>query len=210
MIRALYGGSFDPIHAGHVALITMLRRREVAGAVHVVPAWRSPHKADRRPGAPPAERLVMVRLACAALPDVVVDPREVHRGGTSYTLETLNGLAREHPADRWRLVIGADAARGFPRWREPERLLDLADVVVIARGEVILPPLLEGRATVIDDFDHPASGTEIRSQLASGVLPGPDRLPSVVATHILAHGLYGWPAGATIPDPGAPNPEETP
>jgi len=219
MIRALYGGSFDPIHAGHVALMTMLRDRDLADVVHVVPAWRSPHKARRRPGAPPAARLDLVRRACGPLPGVVVDPREIDRGGTSYTVDTLCGLVAEHPADRWRLVIGADAATDFARWREPERLLALAEVVVIARGAVSLPPLLLGRALVVGDFAHPASGTEIRAQLAAGVLPGPDRLPPAVATLILEHGLYHWP-GRPDPDPpaapaarrdgGSKNPEETP
>ncbi len=222
MNRALYGGSFDPIHAGHVALITMLRERDLADVVHVVPAWRSPHKARRRSGAPPAARLDLVRRACEPLPEVVVDPREIDRGGTSFTVETLAGLAAEYPEDRWRLVIGGDAAADFPRWRAPEKLLEMAELVVVARGEVSLPPLLQGRALVVGDFAHPASGTAIRADLAAGVLPGPDRLPPAVATRILEHGLYGWPgrpaagppAASTGPashrDRGPTNPEETP
>ncbi len=209
MIRALFGGSFDPIHAGHVALIRMLVDRGLADRVHVVPAWRSPHKTDRRPGATPAQRLDLVRRACAGLPGVVVEDREVVRGGTSYTVTTLAALAGEDPEARWRLVIGADAAAAFPRWREPERLLALAEVVVVARGAVDLPPLLQGRATVVADFRHPASGTGIRADLAAGVMPGPDRLPPAVATAIARDGLYGWPEGgaaAAVPPP----PEESP
>lgn len=208
MIRALFGGSFDPIHAGHVALIRMLVHRGLADRVHVVPASRSPHKTGRPGGATPPQRLALVRLACAGLPEAVVEDCEVVRGGTSYTVATLTDLVAAHADARWRLVIGADAAAAFPRWREPGRLLDLAEVVVVARGAVELPPLLQERAVVVTDFRHPASGTGIRADLAAGRLPGPDRLPPAVATAIVRDGLYGWPGGGAAAAP--PPPEETP
>ncbi len=187
MIRALFGGSFDPVHAGHVAL---------------VPAACSPHKADRRTEAPEADRLELVRLAFAGVDDVTVDGRELSRSGPSYTIDTLAELAAEHPGDRWRLVMGADQAAAFDRWRDPERLLALAEPVVVARGPVRLAGVLAGRALVLDDFRHPASSTAIRAALAAGRLPGPDLLPDAVAQAIVRRRLYGWPG------PGAGGPKE--
>jgi nicotinate-nucleotide adenylyltransferase len=203
MIRALYGGSFDPIHAGHVALVSTLLERSLADRVHVVPARQSPLK-NQAPGASGAQRLALVELAVGAIPGVVVDDRELDRPGPSYTIDTLAALAAAHAGDRWRLVVGADQVADFSRWRDPEGLLALAEPVVVARGPVSLAPPLAGRALIIDDFDHPAVATEIRRQLAAGTLPGPDLLPAAVAAAITAAALYGWPA-----PPGAA-PEETP
>ena len=202
MIRALFGGSFDPVHAGHVALTVTLLERSLADVVHVAPAGRSPHKTGGPAPAAAADRLDLVRLAFAGLDRVIVDDRELARPGPSYTIDTLAELAAEFPADRWRLVMGADQAAAFDRWREPRRVLDLAEPVVIARGPIRLAaPLLE-RALVVDDFRHPASATAIRADLAAGRLPGPDILPGAVAEAIVRRRLYGWPGG------GAGGPKE--
>jgi nicotinate-nucleotide adenylyltransferase len=198
VIRALFGGSFDPIHAGHVALVDRVLADGLAQAVHVVPARRSPLR-----GAPcvagPRIRLELASLAFAGRPEVILDDRELRRSGASYTVETLAGLAAEHPDDRWRLLVGADQAAAFARWRAPQRLLVLAELVVVARGPVPLPALVADRALVIEDFDHPASATAIRRELAAGRLPGPDRLPPAVAARIAAAGLYGFAAGRKEP-----------
>ena len=192
MIRALYGGTFDPIHAGHVAAARTLLDRGLAGVVHVVPARQSPLK-DESTRADGAMRVELARLAFAEIPGVVVDDREIARPGPSYTVDTLAELVREHPDDRWRLIIGADNVRDFHRWRDPQQLLDLAEPLVLARGRVVLVPPLADRALVIDDFDHPASATEIRRDLASGRMPDPTLLPPAVADRIRDAGLYGWP-----------------
>ncbi len=190
MIRALFGGSFDPIHAGHVAVVDLLLARGLADIVHVVPARRSPLKATRC-AAGPLVRLRLVELALSDRPQVVVDDREVRRTRPSYTVRTLAELAAEHAGDDWRLVMGADQAVAFARWRQPERLLELAEPVILARGPVQLAAPLAGRALVVADFDHPASASLIRGELAAGRLPGQDLLPAAVAAHIAAEGLYG-------------------
>ena len=196
MIRALYGGSFDPIHAGHVALAVTLLERGLAGCVHVVPARQSPLK-PRAPRAGDSDRWRLVTLAVANVGGVVVDDRELRRAGPSYTVDTLVELVAEHPDDTWRVVIGADAAADFARWREPERLLALAQPLVVARGAVTLPSPLVGRTLVLDDFVHPASATSIRGELAAGRIPGPDLLPAAVAEAIVAAGLYDWPGAGS-------------
>jgi nicotinate-nucleotide adenylyltransferase len=199
MNRALYGGSFDPIHAGHVAIVRLLLDRGLADAVHVVPAGQSPLKSGQAAGAPAGARLDLVRLACEDLEGAVVDDREIRRGGPSYTVETLAELTAAHPGDRWRLVVGADAAAEFDRWRAPQRILALAEVVVIAREGADIAPLLRGRARLVADFGHPASASRIRDDLRAGRLPGPDLLPAAVAAEITARGLYGWPGGSVPP-----------
>lgn len=198
MIRALYGGSFDPVHAGHLAVIADLVERRLADIVHVLPAGRSPFK-DAAPLGADAHREAMLALALQAVEAAVLDPRELRRSGPSYTVTSLRELAREHPDDEWRLVVGADHGPTFHLWRDAEALVDVAEVVVVARGPVTLSPLLAGRAHVIDDFDHPAQATEIRRLLASGRRPDPSLLPVAVCDHIISHGLYGWP-----PHQGAP------
>ncbi len=196
MIRALYGGSFDPVHAGHVALVSTLLQRGLADIVHVVPARQSPFKPGP-PGASATDRLHLAELAFAHVAGAEVDPREIGRSGPSYTVDTLGELVRKYGDAGWRLIVGADTVADFSRWRDPERLLDLALPLVVARGPVTLVPPLAGHAEVLEDFDHPASAARIRGDLAAGILPGPDLLPPTVAAAIATAGLYGWPGHRT-------------
>lgn len=191
MIRALYGGSFDPVHAGHVSLVRILLQRELADVVHVVPARQSPFKPGPS-GASATDRLHLAELAFMDVTGAEVDPREIGRSGPSYTVDTLGELVRKFGDADWRLIVGADTVADFSRWRDPERLLELARPLVVARGPVNLVPPLAGHADVLEDFDHPASATRIRGDLAAGVLPGPDLLPPPVAAAIAKAGLYGW------------------
>ena len=191
MIRGLFGGSFDPVHNGHVAMVRHVLTQRLVDHVVVVPARRSPLKDGT--GAPAADRLEMVRLALAGLGGVTVDPREITRPGASWTIETLRALTTEHPQDAWRLVVGADNLADFPRWREPEALLALAELLVMPRrGMALLRPVgcAPERFHVADGFDHPVSSTGIRAKLGRGELPVGD-LPAVVVAHIRARGLYG-------------------
>lgn len=191
MIRALFGGSFDPVHNGHLAVVRHLLAHGLADHVVVVPAALSPFKDGMT--APAEQRLAMARLAFGDESAVSVDDREVRRGGTSFTIDTLRSLAQEHPDDRWRLVIGADNAAGLARWREAAALADLAEVVVMPRGGADPAPaqgLGGARFLLVEDFDEPVSSTAIRAMLARGAVPDAD-LPPAVARHIRRCGLYG-------------------
>ena len=194
MLRAVLGGSFDPVHLGHLALADHILDQDLAGFLVVVPAWRSPHKLKY--SAEPAHRLAMVRLAFKDLNAVLVDDREIIRGRVSFTVETLEELAREFPADRLRLIIGADNLAGFSSWRSPERIQELADIIVYPRDGIT--PTREAirragldpdRVIPVTDFDHPVSSTTVRAMLDRGVLPE-EQLPPGVADHIAAHQLY--------------------
>lgn len=199
MVRALFGGSFDPVHDGHVALVNHVLQSGLAEVVHVVPAWRSPFKG--RGAASPEARLAMVQLALADMPGAVVDPREVASGRSCPTLETVQALQAEYPRDSWQLLIGADNLADFPLWYGADRLQGLVTVVVFGRDRVALSEaalrqagLQAGRCLTVPDFSEPVSSTAVRAMLATGsrsvAALTTGGIPPVVARYIVAHQLY--------------------
>lgn len=195
MVRAVLGGSFDPVHLGHVAMAAAVLERGLARKLLVIPAGRSPHKDDCL--APADDRLAMCRAAFSHLPDVEIDDRELRRPGPSFTVDTLRELLSENPADELVLVIGADNLDGFPDWREPDVILGLANLAVFARDGVIPDSrsldragIPSDRAVLVPDFDHRVSSTEVRGMLDRGLLPE-SLLPGEVAAHIRSRHLYG-------------------
>lgn len=194
MLRAVLGGSFDPVHLGHLAIVEHMLDKGLADALTVIPAWRSPHKFEN--SANPADRMAMVRLAFEGIDSVLVDDREINRGRVSFTVETLEELTLEYPADRLRLVIGGDNLGGFSGWRSPKRIQELADIVVYPRDGIVPTSLAirrgglaPGRVIPVSDFDHPVSSTTVRAMLAEGILPE-NQLPVGVAEYIAARHLY--------------------
>jgi len=137
----------------------------------------------------------MVRLATADNPAFDVSEVEIARGGVSYTVDTLAALAAEHPEADLHLILGGDALAGFARWREPERILALARLVVYRRpGDGVAPealpePLAERTAFVAAPAIELAS-TEIRALLAAG-RSARYLVPEPVRAYVRAHGLYG-------------------
>ena len=178
MIRALFGGSFDPFHNGHLALVRHLLDGGWADRVIVVPTAHSPHKGE--PTAAGPDRVRLARLALQDIATAEVDGCEVERGGISYTVDTLAELKSASPDDRWRLVIGADNLAAFSTWRDWRRLLKMAELLVVARaGAVVtLPDQLRGQAVIVGDFAHPATATAVRAACC-----GPARLHRAMRTH---------------------------
>lgn len=194
MITAVLGGSFDPVHDGHLAIVERIRTDGMADRVLVIPAWRSPHKQSVTASA--RHRLAMVQLAFASEPKVVVDSCEIERPGPSYTVETLEALHASRPDERLRLVMGADNLGGFLQWRHPERILELAEIILLARPGWTLEPadLIKAglgltRVHVVRDFLQPVSSSEIRAMLARNE-PVSAGLPPQVADYIASHELY--------------------
>lgn len=194
MIAALFGGTFDPVHAGHVALVRHVMAAGLAERVQVVPNWRSPWRDEPVAAAP--HRLAMCRLAFAGVAGAVVDPFEIEGGHPAWTVDTLEHLTDSDPETRWRVVIGGDQAAAFPRWRRPGRILELAELLVVDRGggedaaaALAAAGFAAARIRRAPDFDHPVSGTAVRAMLARGSDPG-DALPPGVAGYIAAQGLY--------------------
>ena len=194
MRQALFGGSFDPLHNGHLAMIRAALERDLAERVLVVPAGQNPMKGAAC--APAADRLRMAELGTAGLPGVRVLDLEARRGGVSFTVDTLELLVRERPDDAFLVMIGADNLAEFAAWQRPERILALARLLIFPRGgEPRLSAALAGRAEVVHGFAAPVSATTVRALLAAGGRPD-ELVPAAVLDYIEAHGLY-----RTAPEP---------
>lgn len=145
----LYGGTFDPIHIGHLNLALEIMERRKLDAVWFCPASVSPHKIDAT-ATSADHRLEMVRLAVEGVPGLEVIDLELHRPPPSYTIDTVRHLIQSHPKTTFHLILGSDSVELFPRWREAEELVRLA------------PPLI-GRRTCGARIpsDYPASMREV-------------------------------------------------
>jgi len=165
----ILGGTFDPIHYGHLRTAFELLQVLRLGEVRLVPAARPPHRAT--PVCSAEQRLAMLRAAAAEQPGFVVDDRELRREGPSYSVITLRELRAEAPARPLCLIVGMDAFLGLPQWHEWQALVDLAHVVVAHRPGWSVPAdgplgeLLARRATdrVEDLHAAPAGRVHVRS-----------------------------------------------
>lgn len=169
----VFGGTFDPPHVGHVAVV-----RDVADALGLdrvlwIPACVPPHKRGV-PVSPGAARLEMVRAACASDPRFEACAVELEREGPSYTVDTLRELAARHPGAELYLILGADQVRAFALgWKDPEEILRLATLALMDReGEAAreAAPALSGmeRALHVPVTRVDVSATRIRAALAAG------------------------------------------
>lgn len=127
----IFGGTFSPIHHGHLRLAIELRERLGLDRVHLVPAGEPPHRGV--PGVSARRRLQWVRLACAGEPGLVVDDREVRRDGRSYTYDTLASFRAEDPDASLVLLLGDDAANQFHTWHRWKEIPALAHLVFVER-----------------------------------------------------------------------------
>jgi len=211
---AVLGGTFDPVHYGHLRFADAVRRAFGLAEVRLVPVADPPHR--DRPTASAADRLAMLDLAVAEFPGLVVDDRESRRAGKSYTVLTLQELRGEFPGSPILVLLGADAFRGLPSWHRWRELFDLAHFVVVERPGVNLEAGLSGpllpiwRDRLVDDpgilLARPAgailvqpiapvdvSATLIRDRIAQGANAGTKwhgLLPPAVLAYIERHHLY--------------------
>lgn len=132
MRLGILGGSFDPVHYGHLLLAETCREACQLDEVVLIPAAVPPHKRERE-RAPGAQRIEMLKLAIGGHPALSVSSMEIVRGGLSYTVETLRELCETQPHSKLFLLLGADALSDLPTWREPEEICRLATLVVVGR-----------------------------------------------------------------------------
>jgi nicotinate-nucleotide adenylyltransferase len=176
----IYGGTFDPIHNGHLHVITELIERSLVDQLMLIPAG-SPLLRENAPLAPGLNRLAMCELALSDLPDsigahVEVSDLEINRSGPTYTIDTVLEIKKSHPDDALVLIVGTDAYSQFDKWHRHEELAKLAEIIVIDRPE------FPGTST-IDIGALNVSATAVRS--------GHTELVSQsVATYIEESGLY--------------------
>ncbi len=212
-LKLFYGGTFDPVHNGHLA-IARAARDELGTIVRLMPAADPPHRAP--PGADASQRARMLGLAVAGEAGLLVDRRELDREGRSYTIETLRELRAELGPDQpLALLVGADSFVGLPTWREWRSLLELTHFVVAPRPGIPLDgdlpqelammvagrwsdsPLVlgnspAGRVFRLNQPLQPESASEVRRRIAlkedwQGLVP------PAVAAFIIAKGLYSQP-----------------
>jgi len=187
----VFGGTFDPPHVGHLLLAADAREALQLDKLIFIPAGAQPFKVGTPPVASAEDRLEMVRLAVADDANYVVDDAEIRRKGLSYTVDTLEHLAERYGGSRLFLLMGHDTLSGFPQWRNPERIRELATLAVMERSGA--PSLwnevdLEGVATV-STRRVDVSSTEIRERLrARKSIKG--FVPESVERFIEARGLY--------------------
>lgn len=187
----LFGGSFDPVHHGHLIVAQVAAETLGLASLCFVPAREQPFKRGRH-GASPEHRAAMLDLAVAGTPGFRVERSELARPGPSYTVDTLRDLHAREPGVRLTLLLGADAAAELEAWHEAPEVSRLATVIVFARAGVPVPPspLIAGTIQV------PAiqiSATELRRRAGAG------RslrywVPDPVAEYVTRHRLYLDPA----------------
>jgi asparaginyl-tRNA synthetase len=199
----LFGGSFNPPHAGHLAVAQAVREAHGLDEVILIPAARPPHKPDEPDMASPADRLRMTEALAALDPTLRVSDLELSRIGPSYSIDTVRALRAERPDDTFYFVIGADTVGELPTWKDAETLLREINFVPVNRPGY---DISEGLATVARELGEdlatgigqrtvtmPPSGvssTTIRQRVLASE-PWEDLVPAEVATIIRAEGLYG-------------------
>ena len=200
MRLGLFGGSFDPVHYGHLLLAECAREQLKLDEVWLLPAAVPPHKQARELALAKA-RLEMLELALAGHEQLRASALEIERGGVSYTVETLSGVRQQRPEAQLFLLMGADSLRDLPTWREPSRICDLAIPAVVRRsgspepdfgvlGSLISPQRLkEIRAAQVEMPLIELSSTELRRRAAAGQSLR-FRTPRAVEKYIETHGLY--------------------
>lgn len=149
MRLGIFGGTFDPVHFGHLLLAETCRQELDLTEVRLVPAGQPPHKS----GSQITDghlRADMLQLAISGYPEYSVDRREIRRAGASYTVDTLTEYRTEFPQARLYFLLGADSLRDIPGWREPERISELATIVAVNRPGVPVPTPLQVREWVGD------------------------------------------------------------
>lgn len=194
MKLGLYGGTFDPVHWGHVLVAQSAREEIGLDRVIFLPAAQSPFKLDDSQSAA-ATRVRLLRIALAGLSHFQVDPSEILRGGVSYTIDTVENFRLRYPRDDLFWLIGADHVAGLPQWREANRLAGLVQFVVIPRpGAPVSLPDTGFRLRWLRGWPLAISSSEIRDRAAKGLsLAG--FVDTAVAEIITREGLYRAPSG---------------
>ncbi len=185
----LYGGSFDPVHLGHLLMAHAAREEAAIDRFFFIPAAQSPFKPDRQLAAGGA-RCQLLRMALAGLSWAEVDDQEIRRGGVSYTIDTARHHAARFPGARLFYLVGGDQVHLLPEWREAAMLARLVEFLVIPRPGAPFPALPSPfRGRVLSGTPIELSSSTIRARIRAGE-PVAHLLPWGVAEAIANNGLY--------------------
>lgn len=200
MRTGLLGGTFDPIHIGHLGAASAALDCAGLDRVILVPSAQPPHRGAAVASA--EDRLAMCRLAIEGEPRFEVSDVEVRRGGRSYTVDTLREIRARLPADELYLILGWDAATMLRTWRDPQGVAELATIVVVSRPGTPAPGpmdlqsagLASDRVVLCLRSTPDVSGSALREAIARGETVS-GKLPGRVGEYIAAHHLYPDPVG---------------
>ena len=185
----IFGGTFDPIHLGHLITAQSVKEIRNLDKIIFIPAYISPHKTDAKPSSP-EDRLKMIKIAVDGIPFFDCSDIEVNKGGISYTIDTLRELKKYY--DKIEFIIGYDNIFTFHTWKEPDEIFKLADVIVLKRKSSH-PPQFEDKyfrqAIFVQTRGIEISATDIRERVKSG-MPINFLVPPKVMEYIYNHKLY--------------------
>ncbi|WP_288704232.1 nicotinate (nicotinamide) nucleotide adenylyltransferase [uncultured Ruminococcus sp.] len=201
---ALFGGSFNPIHNGHLHLAQTVHQQCGLDRMLLMPSGTAPHKSSDA-YAPAADRLAMCRLAAEPYPWLEVSDYELTKPGKSYTVETLRYLHSRFPEDALFLLTGSDMLLSFDSWYCWQEILTLAGLLCVSRGtepeDVLRQKAAElssyGQVTVVHAKPLPMSSSQIRHKIEL-CRKFSCYLPENVVQYIMLHGLYGVCSGESI------------
>ena len=189
----IYGGTFDPVHWGHLLLAEAAREACGLDEVRLVPSPSPPHK-QGRPLTEPRHRINMLELAVTGLPQFTVSRIEIGRDGPAYTVDTLRQLRESEPDSELFFLMGGDSLTDLPTWHQPAEIASLATIVAVNRGDAVLaiPAACRDYADCIRTVAMPANGlsaTDIRERAKQGrsIL---FRTPRAVEIYLTEHKLY--------------------
>ena len=194
MKLGIFGGTFDPVHHGHLIVAEYVRERIGLDRVLFIPALIPPHKTDA-PVTSPAHRLAMLREGTKSNPFFQVSDMEIERGGVSYTVDTLRLMGEENATDEFFLLIGADNLMEFRSWKEPDEIVKRAKLVVMNRPGFAGGPSDPSLPKDIIQCPVPSidiSATEIRGRVQKGLTIS-YLVPPSVSRYIGRHRLYREP-----------------
>jgi nicotinate-nucleotide adenylyltransferase len=185
----LFGGSFDPVHLGHLLVAQAAREELALDRLYYIPARQSPFKPESKPTSA-NERLRLLRLALAGKDWCEIDEQEINRGGLSYTIDTVRDYARRFPQAQLFYLIGADHVPQLPKWREAGELARSVEFVVIPRpGQPESPFPVPFRGRTLIGFPLGVSSSQIRARVKAG-LAIDHLVPASVAEAIRNNRLY--------------------
>lgn len=187
----VYGGSFNPVHLGHLHVALLAREAAGLDEVLFVPAADPPHKPQGEL-APADQRTAMLRAALATEPGSSISRVELDDASLRYTVDTLAALARQHPAAELTFIMGLDSLRDLPTWRHPEELVSRYRVVAVDRPGLTapeVPPALARGVKLVTGNPLAISSTGIRRRLATG-LSVRHLVPPAVNAYLAEHRLY--------------------
>lgn len=188
----LFGGSFDPIHLGHLILAEAAMEELQLDRIIFIPAGISPFKTGCPPGASAEQRFSMIQASIQGEARFSVDDRELHREGPSFTIDTVRSLLGDHPGVRFVYLIGVDNLADLHNWHEIDELKNLVDFALLNRGcalKVPLPdyPMVQRRVDL--------SSTEIRERVAQGLsirfMVSPPVYDTVMTSHLYLTPTHG-------------------